>query len=110
MPISITDLRRQLSAIEPDEGTFENIGPSEVDLLRELLDDEEPWLAARAVYALARTDAEGARALLLSAAESRWQGVRGALPAAAEGLPISVPGAILPALSDDSDGPRRQSR
>src|SRR5438874_199410 len=102
MPISMTDLRRQLSAIEPDEGTFENIGPSEVDLLRELLDDEEPWLAARAVYALVRIDSEGARELLLSAAESPRQEVRVALAAAAERLPLSVSDAILPALLDDS--------
>ncbi len=51
-------LRQKLSAIEPTESIYEGIGPSEVELLRELLQDQEAWLAARAAYALSRIDSQ----------------------------------------------------
>jgi hypothetical protein len=41
MPMSLSDLRRQLSAIEPDEDMYNGTGAEEVPMLRELLADEE---------------------------------------------------------------------
>ena len=42
MAKSMTQLREQLSAIEPDERTYEGIGPSEVPLLRDLVHEVLP--------------------------------------------------------------------
>jgi len=101
MPIS--ELRKQLSAIEPDESTYEGVGPPEVDLLKDLLQDEEAWLAARAVHALSRIDADSARDALLSAARSPRPEVRVAAAASASALPPRVSDEVLSTLLGDSD-------
>ena len=101
MPKSLPQLREQLSNIEPNERTYEGIGPSEVDALRDLLDDEEEWLAARAVFALSRIDAENARRAVVSAAESPRMEVRVAAAVSANALPTPVSDAILSRLLGD---------
>jgi HEAT repeat protein len=103
MPKSRSQLRQQLSAIEPDERTYEGIGPPEVDLLLRLLDDEEEWLAARAVHALSRIDADTARQGVVSAAESPRMEVRVAAAASAGTLPVEVSDEILSRLLDDPE-------
>ena len=103
MPMSMSKLREQLSDIEPDDHTYNGIGPSEVDLLRQLLDDEEPWLAARAAHALSRIDAESAHAALLAACKSSRPEVRASVAASAGALPPSVSDDVLSRLLDDSE-------
>jgi HEAT repeat protein len=103
MPKSLSQLRQQLSAIEPDERTYEGIGPSEVDLLVGLLDDEEEWLAARAVHALSRIDADTARQALVSAAENQRMEVRVATAASAARIPMPASDEILSRLLDDPE-------
>jgi HEAT repeat protein len=98
----MSELRRQLSAIEPDERTYEGIGPSEVDLLTELLDDEEAWLAARAVHALSRIDVERARDAIVTAAGKPRMEVRVAAAASAGALPPKVSDEVLSRLLGDS--------
>lgn len=102
MPKSMSELRQQLSAIEPDERTYEGIGPAEVDLLRQLLDDDEAWLAARAVHALSRIDADSARDAIVSAAGSPRTEVRVAAAASAGALPASISDDVLSRLLSDS--------
>jgi HEAT repeat protein len=101
MPKSLPDLREQLSDIEPNERTYEGIGPSDVDLLQGLVDDEEEWLAARAVYALSRIDTDNARQAVVSAAESPRMEVRVAAAASARDLPAWVSDEILSRLLAD---------
>jgi len=101
MPKSLSELREQLSDIEPDERTYEALGPSEVDLLLDLLDDKEDWLAARAVHALSRIDDERARQAVVSSAESPRMEVRVAVAASAGGLPVRDSDEILSRLLDD---------
>jgi HEAT repeat protein len=96
------ELRQQLSDIEPEERTFAGIGPSEVDLLRRLLDDEEAWLAARAVHALSRIDADDARDAIVSAAGSPRMEVRVSAAASAPLLPPHVSDEVLSRLLGDS--------
>jgi hypothetical protein len=103
MPMSIAELREQLSAIEPDEATYEGIDASEVDLLRELLDGEEPWLAARAAHALSRIDSDDARDALLRATNHLRPEVRVTVAASAQALPPAVSDEILSRLLNDSD-------
>jgi HEAT repeat protein len=102
MPKSMSELRQQLSAIEPDEHTYEGIGPSEVDLLSELIDDEEAWLAARAVHALSRIDADEARDAIVTAAGKPRMEVRVAAAASAGALPPKGSDEVLSKLLGDS--------
>jgi hypothetical protein len=103
MTMTISELRQQLSAIEPMESTYEGIGASEVDLLTELLDEEEAWLAARAAHALSRIDSDHAHEALLSATESSRPEVRVAVAASADRLPPAVSDEILSRLLGDSE-------
>ena len=70
MPMSAEEVRFQLSSIEGDVQMYVDLGPDEVPLLVDLLDDEEPWLASRAVYAVARIETPEARAAVEGASES----------------------------------------
>jgi HEAT repeat protein len=54
MPMTLDEMRRKLGDIEPTEAMFDGITASDLPILNELLDDPEPWLAARAVLAIAR--------------------------------------------------------
>jgi HEAT repeat protein len=108
MPKSLSELRDQLSAIEPDERTYHGIGPAEVDSLLDLLDDEEEWLAARAVHALSRIDADAARQAVVSAAESPRMEVRVAAAASAARVPAPTSDEILYRLLDDPEAAVRK--
>lgn len=102
MPKSIAELRRQLSDIEPNELTYDQIGPSEVDLLRGLLDDEEAWMAARAVHALVLIDSDKAREAILAASASPRVEVRVAVASSAGALPPRFSDEVLARLLADS--------
>ena len=101
MTMTMSELRAQLSSIEPTEETYAGIGPDEVGLLRELLDDEEAWMAARAVHALSRIDDPAAREALVEAAAKPRMEVRVAVASAARDLPPETSDEVLPALLDD---------
>ena len=102
MSKSVAELRDQLSAIEADERMYEGIGPSDVDTLARMVDDEEEdWLAARAVHALSRIDSSEARQSVAAAAESPRLEVRVAAATSAAALPASDSDGILSKLLDD---------
>jgi HEAT repeat protein len=101
MSMTMSELRAQLSSIEPTEATYAGIGPEEVDLLRVLLDDDEAWMAARAVHALARIDDPAAREALAEAAGKPRMEVRVAVASAARDLPPDTSDEVLPALLAD---------
>lgn len=103
MSMSIAELRQQLSDIEPEETTYEGIGPSEVDLLRELLEEEDAWMAARATHALSRIDSDRAHDALLWATEDARPEVRVAVAASAHALPPKLSDEILSRLLNDSE-------
>jgi HEAT repeat protein len=101
MAKSLAQIREQLSDIEPSERTYAGLGASEVGPLVELLDDEEGWLAARAVHALSRIDAEPARRAVVASANSPRFEVRVAAAASAKSLPPHVSDEVLSTLLDD---------
>lgn len=101
MTMTMSELRAQLSSIEPTEETYAGIGPEEIGLLRELLDDGEAWMAARAVHALSRIDDPAAREALAEAATKPRMEVRVAVASAARDLPPETSDAVLPALLAD---------
>jgi HEAT repeat protein len=99
-----SDLRAQLSAIEPTEETYANIGAQDVTVLRHLLDtEEEPWLAARAVFALSRIGDDRAVSAIRRAAEDNRPEVRVAVAAIAPTLEPDISNALLPPLLGDED-------
>lgn len=103
MPMTLSELRSRLSDIEPTERTYDGIGPAEVPLLRQLLDDEEGWLAARSVYALSRIDTGEAHATVVEAARSPRPEVRVAAAVNAPGLPPDLSDRVLDVLLDDGN-------
>ena len=103
MVMAMKQLRTQLSAIEPDDSTYRGVGASEVGLLGLLVAGGESWLAARAVHALSRIDAESAYAVLLAAGDDTRPEVRVAVAASARALPPNVSDELLFALLGDLD-------
>src|SRR3712207_5760174 len=95
MPMTLSELRSQLGDIEPTERIYQGIGPDEVPLLRELLNDEEAWLAARAVYALSRIDTPEANAAIMEAALDPRPEPRVAVAVNAPNLPPEVSDRVL---------------
>jgi HEAT repeat protein len=103
MPMTLEQLRNRLSAIEPDEGIYEGIGVSEIPILERLLQDKEPWMASRAVFALSRISHPKAVALLARTAADPRQEVRVALAASVNKLRPSDASSILQRLLADPD-------
>jgi len=108
MPRTLEQLRNQLSMIEPNDGMYTGIGPAEVPLLEQLLQDTEAWMASRAVFALSRvSDAKAATILSRAAADPR-QEVRVALAASLRNLqPQDANGILLRLLTDAELGVRK---
>lgn len=103
MPMSAEEVRFQLSSIEGDVQMYVDLGPDEVPLLVDLLDDEEPWLASRAVYALARIETPEARAAVEGASESERGELRVAAAVSASMLPTESSDRVLGRLVRDPD-------
>jgi HEAT repeat protein len=108
MPMTMEELRRQLSAIEPDENTYSGIGPSELPLLEQLVRDPEPWMASRAVFAASRIPGAHAKAILARAAGDPRPQLRVAAAAATKNLaPADANSLLLQALNDSELGVRK---
>jgi HEAT repeat protein len=108
MTMTMDELRAQLSSIEPDESTYAGIGAEEVGMLRELLDDDEAWLAARAVHALSRIDDPAARDALAEAAGKPRMEVRVAVATASSNMPAETSDQVLASLlADDHSAVRK---
>ena len=108
MAKSLTELRAQLSEIEPSDATFAGIDAADVEHLLAIMGDEEGWLAERAVYALARFDSASARQALLSAAEDPRMAIRVAAAVAAATVPAAQSDQMLrKLLADPQPGVRK---
>ncbi|SDE50071.1 HEAT repeat domain-containing protein [Rhodococcus tukisamuensis] len=104
MAKGIEELRSQLGAIEPDEDMYADLGPSDVPLLETLLDDDEAWMATRAVYALTRIGTPQALEVLQGVAAHERGEVRVALAVVAgRRIPAATADPILTRLLDDGD-------
>ena len=103
MPLTFDQVAFRLSAIEPNEGMYAGIGPAEIPVLRQLLQDQEPWKAARAVYALSRIDDAEVVPIIRDAASDPRSQVRVAVAASAKHLKPEWANALLTTLLDDAD-------
>jgi HEAT repeat protein len=101
--MTLEQLRSQLSAAEPDDSTYYGIGPAEIPLLEQLLQDREAWLAARAVFAASRIPDPRAIALLQRAARDPREEVRIAVAAAVKRVTTTDANPLLLSLLDDQD-------
>jgi HEAT repeat protein len=103
MSKTLEQLRYQLSAIEPDESTYDGIGPSEIPLLERVLQDNAAWMASRAVFALSRlSDSRAVPAWSRAAADPRPE-VRVAVAASLSNVKPSDANDILLKLLTDAE-------
>lgn len=103
MAKTINELRLLLSAIEPDETMYKPIDPTDVANLKSLIGDEETWIAARAVQALARLNDASAHQAVEAAASDRRPELRIAAARASEHCPVGTADNILGSLLNDVD-------
>ena len=108
MPITLEQLKNQLSAIEPDDSTYLGIGPSEIPFLEHLLQDEEAWMASRSVFALSRVSDDQVLPILSQAVADPRPEIRIALAASVSNLkPEDANNILLQLLSDSDLGVRK---
>jgi HEAT repeat protein len=103
MAMTFDELKKKLSVAEPDDSTYYGIGATELPLLEQLLQDPEPWLAARAVVAASRIPDRRALSLLQRARTDPRDQVRVALAASLKSIAASDTNAMLLSLLDDKD-------
>jgi HEAT repeat protein len=101
--MTLEQLRNQLSDIEPDARTYAGIGSAEIPLLEQLLQDKEPWMAARAVFALSRISDAKAITILSGAVADPRPEVRVAVAASVRNLKPQDGSNILLKLLTDKD-------
>ncbi|MBD0256010.1 MAG: HEAT repeat domain-containing protein [Cytophagales bacterium] len=97
------EVRTILSDIEPSEDTYSSLDTDDIPHLRQLLQENEPWLASRAVFALSRLPTRDTDALLLQAARDQRSEVRVAAAVCSARLPTDVSDQVLDSLIDDQD-------
>jgi HEAT repeat protein len=106
--MTLEEIKNQLSAIEPDEGIFTGIGSSELPFLEQLLQDEEVWMASRAVFALSRVANAKAVTILSQAVTDPRPEVRVAVAASVSHLkPQDANNILLKLLADTELGVRK---
>ncbi len=108
MAMTRDQLRRQLTAIEPTEETYAGLGAEDVDVLLELIRDDEDWIAARAVHALARIRSDRANELIVGVTADPRREVRAAAAAAAKLMAPAASDQVLQRLIDDDDAAVRK--
>jgi HEAT repeat protein len=101
--MTFEELKKKLSVAEPDDSTYFGIGVPELPLLEQLLQDPEPWLAARAVVAASRIADRRALALLQRAKSDPRDEVRVTLAASLQSIAAADTNALLLSLLDDRD-------
>ena len=111
MVVSMKDVRRILDPDEPNYRAAAELGPEAVDLLRELVDGDDPMLASKAAYAAGMLEGDLGAEVVRAAARSTDVTVRVAAAASARNLPAAVAAPILGDLIADEDpGIRKVAR
>ena len=108
MAMTKDELRRQLTAIEPTEETYAGLGVEDVDHLVELIRDDEDWIAARAVHALARISSDRANELIVGVTADPRREVWAAAAVAARLMPPAASDHVVQRLIDDGDAAVRK--
>ncbi len=101
--MTVAELRAKLSMIEPTESMYSGITPSDMPALDQLLADKEPWMAARATFALSRIGSVDAVQVLAKAATDERPQVRVAVAAAVGQTAVVLPDSAVSHLLQDAD-------
>jgi HEAT repeat protein len=97
-----------LSMIEPDEGMYEKLTEEEIPHLQQMLNENQPWLASRAVFALSKLQSDKVNSILLPLVDDQRPEVRIALASSAGFLSKDLGENILAKLiADDETGVRK---
>ncbi len=108
MAMTLEQIKNQLSAIEPNDSTYSGIGSSEIPFLEQLLQDEETWIASRAIFALSRVSDDKVVTILSQAVADPRQQIRVAIAASVGNLkPENASNILLQLLSDNELGVRK---
>ena len=110
MPMTLDEMRRKLSDLEPTEAMFDGIAAPDLPILNELLDDPESWLAARAVLAIARIPTNSASIRMSQLVVDDRPEVRTALAMATSYMePATAKQTIKALLGDENIGVRKMA-
>src|SRR4051812_28603135 len=108
MPMTLEQLRNRLSDIEPEPGMYAGLGLPEIPLLAQLVQDDEAWMASRAVFALSTVPDPRAVTVVSQAATDPRQEVRVAVAASVGNLePQNASNILLRLLEDTEVGVRK---
>ena len=109
MKITTKNLRAQLEREEPDYDAAARLGPSALPVLEQLIQGEDPLLAAKAAYLASLIPGPGREAVLHAAANSAEPTVRVAAAAGLRNLSEGEAAVVADGLMGDDDvGVRRQ--
>ncbi len=96
-------VRQILSMIEPTEEMYAQLDRDDLPHLQRLMQEPQPWRAARAINAASRLGTTAAQELVRSSAADPRREVRSAVATVAPKLPPALTSEVLEHLIDDSD-------
>lgn len=106
--MTAAELRTKLSLIEPTERMYDGIDAGDILALKQIISDQEEWMASRAVFALSRVGGPAAVDALAHASADRRTPVRVAVAAAvSQGALVLKDTALIDLLKDRDVGVRR---
>lgn len=97
------EVKQILAVIEPTEDMYTKLSLEDLPHLQRLLQEPEPWRAARAVYAAARLQSTASHTLVFNAASDARREVRAAAAIVAPRVPVATGHAVIERLLDDND-------
>ena len=100
---TIEEIKTILSDIEAGEFMYRKLNDDDVPNLKELMNDAEPWMAARVIFALSRLGGAEAHSIIEQAVTDERKEVRIAVAASSKVLPVTMSDSILESLIDDAD-------
>lgn len=101
--MTVAELRKQLSLIEPTDSMYQGITQADVPALEQLTSDPEEWMAGRAIFALSKVGTRDAIAVLSRAGADPRSAVRVAVAAAVGQSPVVLPDDVVVRLLRDHD-------
>jgi hypothetical protein len=100
---SYDEVKFILSDIEPTEAMYEKLTEEDIPHLKNILKEQEPWLASRAVFAISRFNTVKTNRILYRLASDPRMEIRVSLASCANALPLEVSEKIISKLVKDKE-------
>jgi len=100
---TVEEIKAILSSIETNETMYSLLDQTDIPNVKRMMDEAEPWLAARAIFALSRLGGDESHNIILRAATDERSEVRIAVAASCEILPDAISDTVLNSLIEDSE-------